>query len=263
MESFRKTVALILVFSIAFPTLSLLTIKPANAQSLPTPAVPEFSVAYVNSSYYVPLTYNYSTNPYTGQQVTTTQGGYYVENQTINVTIKNQPFTPITMDGNTTQLYYVIRWKGHFENWTSDDDFNDINYNSNGNNFYDNSNYGIQTSNADYTVITYPLETIGSVPNGGQVDFQVKAQAGYTFTYYGGHIQPIGIDYHYVAQSDWSNTQTLTINYNSNSTSSTYSPSPTQSPNTTPLVPELSPATITVAFSVATIALVLYKRKKM
>jgi len=57
-----------------------------------TPAVPEFTVELVDSSYDVPTTY--STDPYTGKQVT--HEGYHVAKRTIEVRIKNQPFKPYT-----------------------------------------------------------------------------------------------------------------------------------------------------------------------
>jgi hypothetical protein len=72
----------------------------------------------------------------------------------------------------------------------------------------------VQASNSDYSVKTLILASIGSVSEYGQIDFQVKAQAGYFFLYYGehhAHIQPIGTEFQSVEESDWSKTQTLTI----------------------------------------------------
>lgn len=63
-------------------------VKPAHAQSIPTPSVPEFTVKFVNASYEVPT--SYSTDPYTGQNVT--HSSYFVENSSIELTITNQPF---------------------------------------------------------------------------------------------------------------------------------------------------------------------------
>ena len=243
-----KRLSLLLVLILIFS--SLMIVKPSIAQSIPKPSVPEFTVKMVDRSYDVPLTYTNSTNPYTGQQVTSTHGGYHVENRTIDVTIKNQPFTPTNIDGNTTQLFYVIRWKGHFENWTDTNDFSGIDYN------YYLNNYGVQASNSDYTVKTYTLASIGNVPQGGQVDFQVKAQIGYSFLYYGehAHIQPIGTDFQSVEESDWSNTQTITIPATSTATST--------SPTPTPTVPEFSPlAILPLLIFVLCIAVMLKGRK--
>ena len=244
--------SLILLFFIALLS-GILLVNPISAQSTSKPSVPEFSANYVDHSYYVPLTYTNYTNPYTGQQETETNGGYTVENKTIDVTIKNQPFTSTNLDGNNIELFYEIRWKGHFENWT-DYNFTNINYNSNGNNYLEqnnnnlyNLNYAIRATNSEYTVVSYSPSFIGNIPpgyefpNGGQIDFQVKAQVGYTFLYYGGHIQAIGTDYHFVTESDWSNAQTVTISNAtlilSNPLPSTVSASVSTS---TPTVPELS-----------------------
>ena len=102
MGSSGKSLALILILMIAFSGLSLSMIRPAYAQnstnptysptsspiSLPTPSVPEFTVKFVDFSYYVPTTT--SIDPYTGQNIT--NQGYYVENRTIELSINNQPF---------------------------------------------------------------------------------------------------------------------------------------------------------------------------
>jgi len=208
---------------------------PVSAQSIFKPSVPEFTVKMADHSYDVPLTtVNYS-NPYTGQQETKTNGGYHVENITIDVTIKNQPFTPTTVDGNTTGLFYVIRWKGHYEDWLDYGDLNNVAYE----NAYPCITYAIQAATSEYTVNSYSLSSIGKIPQGGLVDFQVKAQIGFSFLYFGGHIQPIGTDYHWVEESDWSNTRTITIDKNMPAaTPDVSSPSqslfPSESKNTTP-----------------------------
>ena len=137
-----------------------------------------------------------------------------MENKTIDVTIKNQPFIQTNIDGNTLQLFYVIRWKGHFENWTATNALSSLDYN-----YYIN-NYGVQASNSTYTVKTYILASFSNVPDGGQLDFQVKAQIGYSYPYFGEHapIMPIGINFQLVEESSWSNIQTITIGELSNST---------------------------------------------
>ena len=87
------------------------------------PSVPEFSVAYVDHSYNVPVTHWTTTDPYTGEQITHSSGGEHVDNRTIDVTIRNQPFTPyIDSSNSTVYLYYNIRSKGHFENWNGNTD---------------------------------------------------------------------------------------------------------------------------------------------
>ncbi len=250
MGSIGNGIALILILIVAISGLSLLMVESAFAQSIPKLSVPEFSLSYVDHSYYEPVTYTNYTDPYTGQQKTKSSGGYPVENKSIDVTIRNQPFISTSIDGNTTKLYYEIRWKGHFENWT-DYAFSDVNYNYNGNNYYYDINYAVQATNSDYTVISYSPSFIGNIQEGGQVDFQVKAQVGYTFLYYGGHIQAIGTDYHYVTQRDWSNAQTITIPASSSSASPT-------------TVPEFPSTILIITFLVAAtlLATIVIRRRK-
>jgi hypothetical protein len=78
---------------------------PAASASIPEPSVPEFTVELLDTSLDVPTTY--STDPYTGDPVT--HEGYHVARRTIEVRIKNQPFT----DGDgRNKFYYNIRIKG-------------------------------------------------------------------------------------------------------------------------------------------------------
>jgi len=228
---------------------------------IPKPSVPEFTVKLVDRSYDVPLTYTNSTDPYTGQQVTITHGGYHVENITIDVTIKNQPFTSTEIDGNTTQLFYAIRWKGHFEDWADTYHISGVDYN------YYLNNYGVQASNSDYTVKTYTMASFGNVPEGGQIDFQVKAQVGYSFAYYGehAHILPIGINFQSVEESDWSNTQTITIGESQAPTPSpaaTPTPTPYQEPRETDQTEVIVGAAIVVTVLGAGLGLLVYLIKR-
>ncbi len=44
-------------------------VNPANAQSIPKPSVPEFTLRYVVQPYYIPATTpTYTIDPYTGEQ---------------------------------------------------------------------------------------------------------------------------------------------------------------------------------------------------
>jgi hypothetical protein len=176
-------------------------------------SVPEFTVKLADNSYDVPT--SYSIDPFTGENIT--HHGYYVENRTIEVAIKNQPFTSTNIDGNTTQLFYVVRWKGHFEDWADYDNKSGISvvgYNFDYDYYLDN--YGVRVSNSDYTVKTYTLGSFGNIPANGQIDFQVKAQVGYSYAVYGDHphIMPIGINFKVVEESNWSSTQTVTFEEN-------------------------------------------------
>lgn len=134
-----------------------------------------------------------------------------MENRTIEVTIKNQQFTSTNIDGNTTHLFYAVRWKGHFEDWTGKYSISVVGYNADFD--YYLRTYGVEASNSEYTLKSYPLGSFGSVPANGQIDFQVKAQIGYSYAYYGdhAHIMPIGINFKSVEESDWSSTQTFSF----------------------------------------------------
>ena len=84
----NRSISLIFVFVLTAS--SLIIVKPTWAQT--KPSVPEFTVKLEDHSYDVLTTY--SIDPYTGENVT--HAGYHVENKTIEVTIKNQPFVPST-----------------------------------------------------------------------------------------------------------------------------------------------------------------------
>jgi hypothetical protein len=181
-------------------------------------------VKLVDSSYDVPTTY--STNPYTGEKVT--HPSYRVESRTIEIKIKNQPFTPFVVEEATANwtvgLQYVIRWKGHYGQ-----DWYEI--------YYDTPMDGFTGFSAnlesEFTVISFEGEYSSSdglkliyqgmyttFPPSAQVDFQVKALIGYVsrcpvpgtsgWTFTG-------------EESDWSNTQTITIDSNPSSVPSSAS----------------------------------------
>lgn len=105
------TIALIIILVASSSTLLL----PVSAMN--QPSVPEFTLKYVDYSYDTPVTYG--TDPYTGQTIVTNPSNH-VDNRTVQIVIKNQPFTPYT-DGNgiAINLFYNVRYKGSFgEDWT-------------------------------------------------------------------------------------------------------------------------------------------------
>jgi hypothetical protein len=120
MGNTRKTSTFLLCLIIAISCLTLQTVKPANAETdikapVPIPAVPEFTIKYVDHSYDVPTTTTSQTDPYTGKVTTETHEGYHVKNFTIDIAIKNQAF-PSSIDGNVLAIRYHIQTKGHFQN---------------------------------------------------------------------------------------------------------------------------------------------------
>jgi hypothetical protein len=197
--------------------------------SIPKPSVPEFTVALVDSSYDVPTTY--SIDPYTGENVT--HLGYHVERTSIEVKIKNQPFTPYEIQdsyGNnwTINFFYNIRIKGHFSgDWIE---------------LYRASDGYLTQSDLQYTVISYvwggDADTVMGtkmikLPAGGQVDFQVEAMIGYVHREI--TIPVPGTGWVFTGEtSGWSNTQTITIGE-----SQTPTPSPATTP--TPTAPNMGP----------------------
>ncbi len=245
------------------------------------PSVPEFTLRFVDNSYDVPPIYE--INPYSGQNITT-EPGYHVQNRSIEVSVKNQRF--ISFQGanqSLVELYYNIRVKGHFGDWLGEP----------------GSDSYIHRSDSQYTVVTYGLggnngsqyfgRRLDELVTDGQADFQVKAIIGYYTTIYespspydwlfGGDGTPAHHDVFTGWESDWSNTQTITIATPSSthtfspspSPIETPSPQPTTTPAQTPSPPQLVeniPSTIllvlgivAIAISIATLGIVLYSRK--
>ena len=73
----NKVIVLILV--VILVASSLIMIRPINAQSVPTPSVPVFTIALVDHSYDVAPVTTSTINPYNNQTTTTTIPGYHVQ----------------------------------------------------------------------------------------------------------------------------------------------------------------------------------------
>jgi hypothetical protein len=199
-----------LVFILILTASSLIVVKPAHS-SIAKPSVPEFTVELVDSSYDVPTTY--SIDPYTGENVT--YAGYHVERRSIEVKIKNQPFTPYydESSGWNIQFYYNIRIKGHYsEDWIE---------------LYRASDGYPTQSDSQYTIISYVLgenedTVLGTkmieFPAYAQVDFQVEAMIGYTAAV---PTVPCSVWKFFGETSGWSETQIISF--------PTPSPAPTPS----------------------------------
>ena len=241
MRSISKSFSLLLILILAVS--SLMIAKPAFAQTptptaipTPTPSVPEFTVQFVDNSYNVPATTTSTTNPYTGKTTTTTTPAYRVENQTIEITIKNQPYTPYTNEyGVEALFYYNIRTKGHYEeNWTD---------------LYDSGEGYAPQSNSTYTILSI---SANNYPSGGQVDFQVQAMIEAVHPDFNGTPSIFTRIYPFVGQiSAWSSTQTVTIPETSTSTS----------PSPTPTVPEFPTWIIPPLFAIAILLSTIINRK--
>jgi hypothetical protein len=171
--------------------------QPFNYVGSYSPFVPEFNVQLVAYPYDVTSITITKTDPYTGKQTNVTTPGYHVENRSIEITIKNQPFTPYTdEEGHKINIYYDVRIKGHFEEkW------------KNVYTKYEGS-HPVQ-SNSEYTILSLPA----NYPDEGLVDFQVQAITGYYYDELAGRpVLPLYV-LGYVETSGWSNTQTLSVNF--------------------------------------------------
>lgn len=221
----RATLLLITVLAVS----SLIIVSSAFAQSITKPSIPEFTAEYVDYSYDIAPTY--TTDPYTNNTVIQTYGDH-VDNRTVVITIKNEPFTPFTdSNGNTINMFYNVRYKGTFgQDWTRV-------YGAERSVWY---SYGNPDDNYGYKIQNYASQnTVVAItsPAQGKMDIQVEALRGYTNrTVIQGHIFMSVVGYtFYGEESGWSNTKTITLGE-----ASTYTPNPT-SPTTTP-EQQLSPA---------------------
>ncbi len=241
MGSIGKGFSLLLVIVLAVS--SLIMIESAYAQSIPKPSVPEFNVTLIDSSYDIPP--SSTVNPFNGQVIN--EAGRHVESRTIQLSVKNQPFTPFTIKeqigDRTVYLHYEIHWKGHFEkDWHQK--------------YYPYDEYAMLTVEdaqlkTEYSVFSYKGDYSSAGWNGfgptlppdSQIDFQVKAFIGYIS--YNSESSPSG--WTFIGEtSDWSDTQTITIG-------ETSSASPTPNPTPTPTVPEFSLLAIITLFTAVTL----------
>lgn len=212
-------------------------------EPIPMPSVPEYSLKVVANPYDVAPTT--TIDPYTGKNITTNYG-YHSENMSIEITVKNQPFTS-TLDasGNYTSLYYNVRFKGQY---TAEWDYAASYYNA---------------SKTDYTVISINLDR-ESIPAGVQVDVQARVLIGHQNKMRYDTIAPLPDEmqyYHIFAgqTGDWSNTQTITI------PTSTSSPEPEPFPTTlvTAIAILVVIATIALVVVISAGLLVYFKKRKI
>ena len=230
MNAVNKFLTLTFIF-LLLSSLLVFTASPVIVQAASKPQVPEFTLQFVDNSYDVPPTF--SKDPFTGETIITKEG-YRADNRTIEVKIKNQPFTPYTdSQGNSSFLWHDIRWKGHFDDYW-------YTYSSRYGNHYlgaasEYNSDGSLHAILPYSDVTYFIGTgsttnivphgfLGNVSDGGQIDFQVKAFIGY----YNRVVGPPDDFTHRPTESlvftgessSWSRTQTITIGVSNNNNSS-------------------------------------------
>lgn len=200
----RKCTALLLVACLVASSLLVFTAPFVSAQSEFKPSVPEFTVKLIDNSYVEPPAY--TIDPYTGETKLVWVGGY-VSNKTIEVTIKNQPFTSYTnSSGHKFDLYYIIEMKGHYaEGWSS--------WSSPFHKQFDSEDIVAQMTANNYE-------------DGSQLEFRVKAVVAYDASYY--DILGLGLRSQYVLDehvtSDYSSIKTLKIGSASPSQTTTVPP---------------------------------------
>jgi hypothetical protein len=202
----RKCTVLLLITCLVVSSLFVLTVVPATVQAVSKPSVPQFSVKFVDNSYDVPTTTTTTIDPYTGKESTYTSYGYHVVDRTVEVSIKNQPFTPYTDENSQKhQLYYNIQYKGRFETDWYPPMFA--------------PGYIVQ-SDSEYTDISGVLWSINYFEIGAQLDFKIEAVIGYTELYYADKWFPVGSTFIVEETSGWSAIQTITLAGETTSSSS-------------------------------------------
>ncbi len=85
MGKIGKTFVLLLTIIVAMSCLILLIAKPANAQTIPKPSIPEFKLSYTNNIYDVPA----ATSQWSGEPIPNT--AYHVDYREVYIKARNQP----------------------------------------------------------------------------------------------------------------------------------------------------------------------------
>ena len=221
MRSVSKSLTLIFVV-LLLSSLFILSVAPTNVQATSKPSTPQFTIKLVDYSYDVPESSTTTINQYTGEETTNTRPGYRVENKTIEVTIKNQPFKPYTSQNGEHNLYYAVHVKGRFgEDWQV---------------FCKNT---VQ-SEFGYTVLTGHAR----YDAGSQLDFRAEAIIGYMFDTAAERrswaVMDIPSSYMFIAEesSGWSNIQTFTMPGGTSSSHSSQTTPITTSDVNQPQLPE-------------------------
>jgi hypothetical protein len=234
MRAFGKCLALLFTLMVATSSMALFTAKPTDAQSVPTPSVPEFYLHVVDAPYLVAST-NYSTG-----QTETRQ----VSNKYLEVIVKNQPFN---YTNNSYNVYYNVRFKPNFQTdglWMKNDLLNITSSPADEEGIQSYAMYlpngATRQSSGQNTTIKFALaqdvdgynlgyyyngvELIGQCfPSDGKIDFEVEALVGHASLMWTTCINdfdngtsgkqglfPVTA---YDSSSGWSSTQTLDLAY--------------------------------------------------
>jgi hypothetical protein len=241
-----KTFTLLIILIVSMSCLILLTIKPVSAQSIPKPSIPEYTVQLVDHSYDIPSQTITTIDPYTNKTIINTIPSQHVKNITIDLTIKNQEF-PTIINGNTSNIYFNIRTKGHYgKEWQYYSLFpRYISSPTSGQTTFAYGEVNLPTqSNSGYTIVSVP----SNYQVGDEIDFELQAILGYQYAYWNSYhgLIPVHEETLYFQTSDWSPTKTFTMPANAQ----------------TPSIPELGWFVIVpLSLSLFYIALIVRHRK--
>ena len=245
----------VLILTMAISCLTLMLIRPANAQTaasspspIPIPSIPEFTVQLIGPPYIVNTTYSFDQD--TGKIVP--QVGFTNQYSYLEIKIKNQPFTRFDQNGNTVQIQYNVRIKqsNEINNWV--EVYNPYN------------GYPIQANSDAYTTFNITIEggwdsPLGSIA-GTQSDIQVEALAGYV------HRMVVwspsfGAPYVFNGtESGWGKTQTISVPENIPLTTPTSIPSALPELSWLATIPLLL-SVLSLFLSVLCLAVILRHRK--
>jgi hypothetical protein len=198
-------VAVLTLSSLVLTSFSVVTDYPVfvDTSNVPRPSTPEFTISLADHSYNTDPITSSTTNFYNNKTTTTTIPSQHIKNFTVDLTIKNQPY-PATIEGNTSQMFFFVRTKGHY---TQDfaEDFQVVP-------FYvsDYSSFpNVMQSGSNYTVVSLPAEGYSV---GDEIDFQVAAVLAYGCSFTRATLPPM-TEFKYIraATSNWSATQTFTM----------------------------------------------------
>jgi len=212
-------------------SLLVLTVSPVNVQAVSKPSVPQFTVKFVDSYYDSPPSTTTTIDTYTGQEITLNIPGNIVHKH-IEVTIKNQPFTPYKdSNGINYYLYFFVQSKGSFgdewQDWGST-----VQY-------IDPFGEGFQSSTPELYLQGNVVSGPANYAVGAQVDFRVEARIGH---YYCTNPDSMWAFMAFEADvtSGWSNVQTFTMPGESSSSSQTVAPSQNPTASADSNQPQLS-----------------------
>ncbi len=192
----NKNLVIVLILIMAISSLSPIAIKPVFAQTISKPSIPEFTLELVGPSFDIPPTYYFNSS----SGLFNVNEGYHFQFSTVNINIKNQPFTN---QSNIDFLHYNVRIKLH----NYPDSYWQELFSAGA------DGYPIQTP-SDYTIIPLIVEGTQAlgVPLsvGATTDIQIEAMIGHIGR--NNTMTPYPYQYIFIGEtSGWSNTQTVTL----------------------------------------------------